>query len=125
MSQRGPVRRSQPATNDLNPAKSRVGDGCVPDAMEAHEDVVGVSVEVRAGAVVAHAGAWAGVVGGDLDVAEPDAGGGFGALFAGAGRARASSRACCQPVGPGAGMWSLARRGCDGCQSYSGVVARM
>src|SRR4051812_7295866 len=37
------------------------------------EDVVGVSVEVLAGAVVAHGGAWVGVAGCDLDVAEVDA----------------------------------------------------
>jgi hypothetical protein len=38
------------------------------------EDVVGVAVEVLAGTVVAHGGAGVGVAGGDLDVAEVDAG---------------------------------------------------
>src|SRR6266516_3001000 len=38
------------------------------------EDVVGVAVELVAGAVVAHGGPWVGVAGGDLDVAEVDAG---------------------------------------------------
>jgi hypothetical protein len=33
-----------------------------------------VPVEVAAGAVVAHGGAWVGVAGGDLHVAEADAG---------------------------------------------------
>src|SRR4051812_27514890 len=37
------------------------------------EDVVGVSVEVLAGAVVAHGGAWVDVPGGDLYVAQVDA----------------------------------------------------
>ncbi len=34
------------------------------------QDVVGVAVEVLAGPVVAHGGAWVGVAGGDLDVAQ-------------------------------------------------------
>ena len=38
------------------------------------EDVVGVAVEVLAGPVVAHGGAGVGVAGGDLDVAQVDAG---------------------------------------------------
>ncbi len=41
------------------------------------EDVVGVVVEVLACSVVAHGGAWGGVSGGDLDVAQVDAGAAF------------------------------------------------
>src|SRR5665647_1875067 len=38
------------------------------------EDVVGVAIEVLAGPVVLHGGAWVGVAGGDLHVAEVDSG---------------------------------------------------
>jgi hypothetical protein len=34
------------------------------------QDVVGVAVEILAGAVVTHRGAWVGVAGGDLDIAQ-------------------------------------------------------
>ena len=68
-----------------------------------------MSVEVLAGTVVAHGGAWVSVVGGELDVAETDAGGGFGALIA-VSVGREPRQRCGQPVGPIAGMWSLARR---------------
>src|SRR5438093_13699980 len=72
--------------------------------------VVGVSVEIFAGAVVAPGGAWVCVVGGDLDVAETDAGGGFGALCAVLVGREPRQGCAAQPAGPIAGMWSLARR---------------
>jgi hypothetical protein len=54
--------------------QSRALSGSGSGGHEGGEDVVGVSVEVLAGAVVAHGGAWVGVAGGDLDVADADAG---------------------------------------------------
>src|SRR5205085_12062691 len=84
--------------------------------------VIGVSVEVLAGAVVAPGGAWVGVVGGDLDVAETDAGGGFGGLFAVlVGREPRQGRAA-QPAGPIAGTWSLARRGATAASRMRAVA---
>ena len=46
--------------------RGRSGAGCHIGG----EDVVGVTVEVLAGPVVAHRGAWIGMAGGDLDVPE-------------------------------------------------------
>src|SRR5690349_17675416 len=47
--------------------------GSSPRSHVGSEDVVGVAVEILAGAVVPHGRAWVGVARGDLDVAEVDA----------------------------------------------------
>ena len=49
--------------------RSLVTDGSGAGSHVGGEDVVGVAVEVLAGSVVSHGGAWIGVPGGDLDVA--------------------------------------------------------
>src|SRR3954453_11803880 len=65
-------RTSTRTTTTLTSARQDVGS-CAGGHVGG-ENVVGVSVEVLAGAVVAHGGPWVGVPGRDLDVAEVDAG---------------------------------------------------
>src|SRR4051795_13228829 len=65
-------RTSTRTTTTLTSARQDVGS-CAGGHVGG-ENAVGVSVEVLAGAVVAHGGPWVGVSGRDLNVTEVDAG---------------------------------------------------
>src|SRR5665811_763897 len=68
----GVTRDSSHSRNALSSARAVLCSGS--GGHVGGQDVVGVSVEGGAGAVVSHGGAWVGVAGGDLDVAQVDAG---------------------------------------------------
>src|SRR5665811_1758536 len=68
----GVTRDSSHSRNALSSARAVLCSGS--GGHVGGQDVVGVSVEGGAGTVVSHGGAWVGVAGGDLDVAQVDAG---------------------------------------------------